>query len=144
MIDDTEKLLPHQIEELKQAFNDKRSPKMIFMNGRRGGKSWLIERLIEEMRSKGPVMVIPPQKTEWVDRTPEQVIEDIEAGLAMMDGTVVIDSMTEVIDYKLKVRQQVQDTISKLAAEAVEFMANEKPWIAMNDWRNNRGRKNKR
>lgn len=62
----------------------------------------------------------------------------------MMDGIVVIYSLEEALDYKLKVRRQVQDAISKLAAEAVELVASEKPWIAMNDWRNNRGRKSKR
>lgn len=139
MIDDPKNLYPHQIAAIaaiEAKLEGGNVPEIVFITGHMGGKSVVMEeiqRRVEAGEFEDAKIVAMGYDELYAKQDKE-----------MYDGLVFIDSVTEIVDYKLKVRQQVQDAISKLAAEAVELVASEKPWITMNDWRNNRGRKNKR
>ena len=109
-------------------------------------------------------LVKPEQVVIWVDE-----LHDLGFNLDNLDpsAVVVIDSMTELLEWKHESNQpmptgqreviingrqlgkalvddMMRDSISRLAemVEATHFP--EKPYLAMNDWRNNRGgRKNR-
>ncbi|WFG37953.1 hypothetical protein 20Sep420_00068 [Pseudomonas phage 20Sep420] len=139
------------IEKFTEGF-DSPSDKVIWFMPPGMGKSAVMEELrrkyLDGESTNGKVAT----RIEWDEHEPitaELLQEWWDALKEQPDAVIVIDSIPHVLDLK---RQLMKDAIENEMRSFLPTMIDEckaqlfpeKPWIAMNDWRNNRrGKRNR-
>lgn len=129
------------VEKLTEGFESPEG-KVIYFMPPGYGKSELmadLQRKYLDPDYKGAVVT----HIGWEETAPitaEQLQEWWDAMKEQPDAVIVIGSMAQVMDFKAMARERIRDMVIELKNEVFA----EKPYIAMNDWRNNRrGKRNR-
>ena len=137
------------IEKFIEGF-DSPSDKVIWFTPPGMGKSAVMEELRRKFLDGESINGKVVTHIGWEESAPitaEQIQEWWDAMKEQPDAVIVIDSMTQVISNKLAkevIEKRAKSFLPTMIDECKAQLFKEKPYIEMNDWRNNRrGKRNR-